>query len=118
MRNVIMPKSELISILEKNRAGHTALYEQAYKIFRGKLIENLSSMLDRAQNGDRVELWVGLPEPEDHTEDYDRALAMLNHDVRNDIELTQSEYAQFVQDDWGWKHTFASNTASYVTLEQ
>lgn len=115
MKNVVMPKAELVAILEKNRNGHTAVYKEAYSIFRGRLIDNLTSMLDRAKNGDKVELWVGLPEPEDHTDDYDRALAMLDHEVRDEIELTQSEYAQLVQDDWGWRNSFATNTTAYLS---
>ena len=114
MRNVVMEKDRLMTALVNNRKGHRDSYVEARTIFRAKVIENLTSMLDRAKNGDKIELWVGLPEPEDHTNDYDRALAMLNDDVRDEIELSQAEYAQFVQDDWGWKQSFTANTMSYI----
>lgn len=114
MRNVVMEKNKLVTALEANRKAHGDTYKKARKVFRKKVVANLKSMLDRAENGDKIELWVGLPEPEDHTADYDRALAMLEDDVRDEIELTQSEYSQFVQDDWGWKQSFAANTMSYV----
>lgn len=107
-----MKRDALLAILRENRTKHRELYEKAYAVFGQKAIENIESMLQRAKSGE-IRLHVNLTEPQDHTEDYDRAIMMLEHELRDVIELSQGEYAQLVQDQWGWQQRFTETNAGY-----
>lgn len=108
MRKVKMDKGELKVIVQKNRDEHRKLFEEAWEGFRTKAISNLESRIDQIKDGGTIELYIDLIQPEDHTEDYDRVLSMLEYEVDEEVELQANEFAQYVQDDWGWKHTFNS----------
>ena len=111
MNEVTMKKEELRRILEENRGEHRQLFEEAHDAFREKLIQSLESRLDAARNGGAVELQLGLIEPVDHSDEYERALGMLSYEIADEVTLQQHEFAQLVEDDWGWKQNFS---ASYV----
>ena len=50
--------------------------------------------------------------PVDQTADYDRALQMLKMEVSKDVELTEQEFMELVQDNWSWKRQFSLSNAS------
>jgi hypothetical protein len=52
--------------------------------------------------------------PEEHTEDFDRAIEMLQWEVGDEVTLSEHDFATLVQNQWGWARSFASNTTSYV----
>jgi hypothetical protein len=62
-------------------------------------------------------MYISLPMPEDHTDDYERAIKMLDLDVREDIELTEQEFAQYVLDDWGWKDQWTTTNSAYLAAK-
>jgi hypothetical protein len=115
MREVTVNKEELSKALKKNRKAHRKNFEEAWDAYREKAIANLESRLAEIRDGGTIELYLNLVQPEDHTDDYDRVLEMLKMHTEDVIEISEQEFSQYVQDDWGWKHAFAgqyfSNTA-------
>jgi hypothetical protein len=55
-----------------------------------------------------------MPEPVDHTSDYDRVIAMLNMSVDSEIELDEDQFECFVLDQWGWSAKAMHTNMSYV----
>lgn len=54
---------------------------------------------------------LNLIEPIDKTNDYDRALEMLQMSVDDVVEISDTEFQCFVQDQWAWtQQAFMSNT--------
>lgn len=41
--------------------------------------------------------------PEDHTDEYDKAIGMLEMSVDDTVLITHDEYRQYVLDEWFWK---------------
>ena len=39
---------------------------------------------------------------------------MLEWEVGDEVMLTEYEFAQFVQDDWGWKQQFRTTGMEYI----
>ena len=74
---VVVNKGELLSVLRHNRAGHREVFLKAQEGFRDRAIAELDRSLADARAGRDVRLIVHLPKPEDHTEDYDREIRML-----------------------------------------
>ena len=47
-------------------------------------------------------------------EDYDTALAMLEWEVDDTVELDYRSFERLVENKWEWRASFAANTESYV----
>jgi hypothetical protein len=115
MQNITVDKAELIAKIQQNREEHKALYEEAVVVYRQRAIEEIEKVLAEAKRGDKIRHAFALPVPEEHTEDFDRALEMLEWEQGNSIVLAEYEFAQLVQNEWGWARNFAANTTSYTT---
>lgn len=58
----------------------------------------------------RAEAWR-LPQPVDHTDDDDQVIGLLEMAVADEVEPSDGDYAQYVRDDWGWRHDFLRRSA-------
>ena len=114
MKNVKVQKSELIEKLKENRSNHRAIFEKALKGYRKKAIEVLDAALLDAKEGRHINTYIKLTEPIDQRKDYDRAIAMLEMSIDEEIEVTESEFAQYVLDDWDWKQQFMFTNSAYL----
>ena len=57
---------------------------------------------------------ANVPVPFNHSGMYQTAISMMEWDVREDVELTYSEFQCFVLDEWEWKSEFEMVTSSYA----
>ena len=117
MREVTVKRSALTEKVQANRDQHRAAFEEAQRVYREQMVEELDRMLADAKAGKKIKRGFILPEPEDHTDDYDRVLAMLAMSVDDEIDLDAASFNQYVLDQWGWQRSFASNTLAYVTRD-
>jgi hypothetical protein len=114
MKEVKVRKDELRTIVQVNRDSHRTVFEKALEVYRSRMIDYLEHMMDDIKHGRKVEHFIRMPEPEDHTDDYDRVLKMIDMSVDDEMVIGSSEFAQYVMDDWKWKESFANNTGSYL----
>lgn len=117
MNQVTVDKHELRKILEKNMDTHHADFELAWDGFQKKALQNAESIVKALKNvkkGGQVTLHVNLSPPQNHTDDYQRAIEMLDWEQENRVVLTQGEFMQLVQDDWGWKQNFTASNMMYT----
>lgn len=104
-----------MEVVSKNRDSHRQLFEQAFEGYRNECVRILNQNLDALKNSQRhIVVFVELA-PEDHTDDYDHVISMLRMSVDEVVELTSSEFAQYVQDDWNWKHTWTASNMKYTS---
>ena len=115
MNEVRVLRTALLEKLERNRSGHRDVFEKAQVKYREQVIEELDQMLSDAKLGRKIKRYVLLPEPEDHTNDYDRVIAMLKMSVEDEIKLSELDFGRYVLDHWEWEAHFASNTRSYLS---
>lgn len=114
MNKMTMHRIDLIAALKKNRDTHREIFEKAQIAYREAVIEELDRMLADARKGRNIQRMLTLPEPEDHTRDYDQAIRMLDMCIDKDIEITTSDFQCLVMDEWGWKRAWVGNTQSYT----
>lgn len=117
MKTIKVPKEQLVGKIKENLENHRAEFEKAWDGYRAKYLKNIEAILDAAKDARRgTELvhFVNLTAPQDHTADYKRALEMLEWDTEQLVELTQQEFSQYVQDDWGWKEQFQTTNSMYL----
>lgn len=107
-------RTKLLRILTGNRDQHRAIYEEALDKYKTRAIEEFQARIERIRRGDPFDLYVRLPVPEDHTEDYDRIIQLLEMSSDDTIELDDADITTYVNDDWQWKKAWLANTASYT----
>ena len=122
MMKVTVNCQDLIDKLRVDREAHVDLYQRAMEKYRGKLIELFEEKVEKLRNTadpvtglDDFDVYVRLPRPEEHTEDYDSAISMLEWHEGDTIELEQHQFNELVLGQWGWHKSFTSNTTSYVS---
>lgn len=124
MRTVKMDKAECLEIIKRNRETHEAEYKEADEAYPDKVKTFYREMHELAEADDfkaagkkRERAYSELKRPECHLDDYDRAINMLEHHVEDRVELTEQEYAEFIEDDWDWRGEFEdqylSNTGKF-----
>lgn len=120
MKTVRVGRDELLGKLRENRSAHRDLFLEAQKGYRVAVISELDQMLAEARAGSPIRRGIALPEPQDHTDDYDTVISMLEMSVDSDVELSHSEFSQYVRDDWSWKamamHVNSSYTATGIDI--
>lgn len=114
MRDITVFIPDLVDKIRANREAHREKFLKAQEAFRARAIEELDRRLADARNGSRINLYIDLPEPKDHTADYDRVLEMLAMHVEDTIDLSEKDVQMYVQDDWGWKREFELTNLVYA----
>ena len=113
MYEVKVKKDTLLKILQKNRGKHRAIFEKAIAGYRREVIRHLDFALKRAKSGKKIITAVKLIQPQDHTSDYDRVIGMLELSVDKEIAIDDTQYQQYIMDQWEWSGQFSSTSASY-----
>lgn len=111
---VTVKRQDLLTHLEDNRTKHRSLFDEAQTGFRTEVIKLLDKRLADARDGKGIDLRIHLPEPQDHTKDYDRVILMVKMSVNDEVELTHQEFQQYVMDDWSWKREFVATASNYT----
>lgn len=113
MRNMRFKVSELNDKIKANRDQHRAIFLEALEGYKKKVLEELEKHITAIREGKVQAVYVNLPQPEDHTKDYDRVLTMLSMCTENAVELNEVEFGQYVMDDWNWKRKFLASNSVY-----
>lgn len=114
MDTIVVEKQRLVDILQVNRATHRQMFEEALAGYKKRAVELLEEHIERIKAGKVERVYVALPEPADHTDDYDRALANLEWTIFDTVELSAQEFDQYVRDNWRWKQEFLTTNATYT----
>lgn len=113
MQNVTVNKTELLDILHTNRDGHKAIFDEACEGYKAECIKQLEAHLEQVKSNKMFRVIVSLPVPEEHTSDYNRAIRMLEMELKNEVVVDEATFQCLVLDDWNWKHQFLTSNASY-----
>jgi hypothetical protein len=124
MQSVTIAKQKLVEILMANRAKHLTEYNAAVVQFRQAARKLLQDALDAVVPDEApigiVEklknLYITLEAPQQYLKEYDKALKMLDLSVKDEIEITNSEFSYYVEDDWDWKERFSASNRLYSSM--
>ncbi len=115
MKRVRVRRAELVEKVRTNRTKHEETYKKALTVFREEAVDKLRGMLKAAEDGGEIEQYLGLPEPQKHTDDYDQVIAMLEMSTEDEIDLDALDFARYVLDKWGWQANFEATTGCYAS---
>ena len=114
MQQVRVDKASLREKVQANRDEHRSVYDDAMNGYKKAAISFFERQLDRAREGKRFQQAFVEPMPDDHTDDYDTVLGMLDMSEDETVVLSFIEYRQYVEDQWGWKQHFTAVTSNYT----
>ena len=115
MHDIVVSRIELLDKVRANRDQHRELFLKAQEGFRARVIEELDEMIKTAREHREVRLQVGLVPPQDHTSDYERAIAMLEMHQSDTIEIDAQTFAQLVRNEWAWFRSATVTNALYAS---
>jgi len=118
MQNVKVNRDRLLEVVKKNRDSHNEIYIKASEGYRLKMIEEIEKLLQKAKDskiGESIPRYIQLPEPDNHTDDYDRIISMLEMSVEGEIELNNVEFDSYVRDKWSWSHESLTKNMYYLS---
>ena len=118
MQTIEVNKVTLLLKLRENRDKHRKVFEEALEGWRRNVLDELTLAVAEAKAGKQYRTYFNLPQPEDHTRDYDAIIEQVEWEVEDTITLTQQQFNQFVRDDWGWKEDFLANTVHYMNYKK
>ena len=113
MDTVKISKDKLLKKLKKNRDNHRKTFEKALEGWKQRVLKELDKALKDAKSGRRFVTSFELPQPADHTADYDAVIEQIDWNEEEFIFLDFYQFNQFVRDDWGWKNDFMSVAERY-----
>lgn len=114
MNEIKVAKSQLLEALRTNRDGHAAQYEKAKAGYLKVTKAKLDGLIERVAAGEVIgQQWID-PAPEDHTKDYDVIISMMEWSIGDEVVLSQAQFRQYVQDDWGWREQWMTSNSVYV----
>lgn len=114
MRNVTVDRDDFLVQVMANQQAHREVFEEALGGFQKRLHRELDQRIRDLKAGRQINQYIGLPEPEDHTDDYDRVIMMARMSLDDTITLSEDEFAMYVMDQWRWKQDFAESTLRYL----
>lgn len=113
MDKIRVEKAELLKKLHENKIKHSEMVIKAKEGYKKTVRVKLEKLLKKLDHDELVSFYelTSLPQPVDKTDEYDRAIEMLNMSVDDTIEISESEFKCYVQDQWRWaQEAFLSNT--------
>lgn len=114
---MIFKVDDLIAEIYANRAKHRAVFELALEGYHSEMLKKLERWTDEIRRGKTHTEYVSLPIPRDHTKEYDKVLKMLEMTTDTHIEMSDSDFAQYVMDDWSWKREFIGTASNYTSVD-
>jgi hypothetical protein len=113
MENVRVKKLEALETIKKNRAAHKAIFNEAVAGYKDQTLKLLNNHIEQIKSGKVMRVTVSLPQPEEHTKDYDRAIKMLEMSVDDEILIDEQSFQSYIMDDWHWKRQFLASNSHY-----
>lgn len=117
--SVTVDKLRLLGVLKANREAHRQNYELARDGFIKLLTAELEDKIDTIRIDKRIpQLSFDNRQPEDHTDEYDTIIGMLEMSSDSEIELNYQQYQQWVEDNWNWKQLWTTSNTQYMDAAQ
>lgn len=94
------------------------------KVDFAHIINKLQSKLDAKEQLDdhlilqltfKYNKQLDLKYPEDHSEEYDEAIRLVELSVYDEVRLNSGEFKQYVLNKWDWRENFVLSNVGYVT---
>ena len=97
-RMVTISKAKLIEKIEENKQLHIAEYNLAVITYREEAKKQLLKAESELDLGS-LKIEIRLTSPVNRSDEYDKVIEMFKWELKDEIELTQSEFNEYVNDE-------------------
>lgn len=97
-RDVKISKEKLIAKIKENKENHIKEYEEAVKEYVIEANKQLKKAKLQLKKGD-LNIGLRLTVPINRASEYDKVIEMFNWEVKDEVELSQQEFNDYVHDD-------------------
>lgn len=115
MNSVKLTKEELLSNVIANLDKHKIDVSDALELRRETIAKSFKQQLKEMEfDVDfQPKEHLSFPMPKDHSEDYKKAIRMIEMTTDEVIELSESQFDKLVMDNWGWKSDLIATSSVY-----
>lgn len=96
-RTIKVRKEDLIQKIKDNKKAHAVDFKKAVVAFREEALKQLGELTEKVNDGE-LEIKLKLITPVDNSENYDKILEMFKWEIADEVDLTQEEFKEYVQD--------------------
>jgi hypothetical protein len=97
-RVITIKKDKLLAQIIKNKANHIKEYNEAVIAYK-KEAEKQIVLLQSKNAAGELNLRLDLVTPINNASNYDSIIEMFQWEIKNEVELTQGEFKEYVQDE-------------------
>lgn len=110
---VTIKKTELLDAIKTNREQHKKDFEETWAGFKVEVENQMVKHLELLRSEGKPMLNIPLIVPQEHTKEYDRVIRMLEMSTADEITVSETQFTQYVMDEWQWKAGFTVSSAMY-----
>jgi len=111
-RIIKVKKTELVEKIQANKLKHVENYLQALIDYKDEALKQLKELTKRAKDGD-VRIGLQLVTPVNNEAEYDKLLLMLKMEIDEEIELSMSEFNEYVHDETHYAQQASLSNSMY-----
>ena len=108
-RKVTVTKSDLLAKLKAGLEKHQTEFLKADAGYKEAAVDFLELALARAKTGDLTDIHFRLQAPGNFAKDFERAIAMIEMSVQDQVELDEQTFKQWVLGEWAWANNFEAS---------
>ena len=120
MNSITVDKADLVNKITFNRAKHIEQFRIQVEIYKKLLALYFQDCIETLELGKvpesiypiDLETKDPIPTPKNHVKEYDQALQMLEWEVGSRVEISATQFQQYINDDWNWMAAF-NGTSTY-----
>jgi len=115
--HVRISRLKVLDTLKTNKELHRKEFEEAMTGWIEKTKEMVSKISVQLESDKASETELSIfnqfPKPLSFEKEYERAIKMIELDVRLELDISSNDFDRFFLDEWAWKNSFLSNTQIY-----
>lgn len=112
-RTIRVKKADLMNKIKENKERHIQEYKKAVDAYKKEALSQLEKLKVDAEDG-KLNLRLDLVVPVDSSENYDKILEMFEWEVEDIVELSQSEFREYIQDETDFARAAKFANSSYL----
>lgn len=110
---ITVKKTTLLEALKKNLEKHVAEFRVTRAGYEIAFVEKAEALLAEARKGNFEVTRIDLEKPHSHERDYTRVINMLTMSIDEEIKISDTQFSQYVEDEWSWKGAFMAANSTY-----
>jgi len=107
-------KAKLIAKIQENKENHIKEYEKAVIAYKKEALKQLNELIIKVDEG-TLNIRLELVTPVNNSKEYDSNIEMLQWEVEEEVELTQEQFKELVQDKTSFAEQARVSNAYYMS---